>query len=159
MDRHKDMHAPDNEALTAKGPGMTMHDDHNELDPQTAAFERELKHALVRVDAPDTLQRFLMIAAEAEAERERQNKRVLWFKPAQSRHKVLVFPRMQSWIGGAIAAVLVLGTIGSVEAIHLQNERRQAEATREFAQAEQIRDRALEHARQQMQRAGVSLGQ
>ena len=162
MDRHN---APDNEGLTAGGPALNMHDDRNqlELDPQTAAFERELTMAMRRVNAPASLERFLMIAAEAEAEREQQERRVLWFKPRATNGarsgRVLAFPRMQSWVGGAIAAVLVLGTIGSVEAIHLQNVRRQEQATREFAAAEQIRSRALEHAREQMQRVGVSLGQ
>ena len=155
MDSHKDMDAPKHE--DQRGPD-TMHKQ-NEFDPKHAAFERELKHAFVRVNAPDTLQTFLLAAAEAEAERERQGRRVLWFKPAHSRHKVLVFPRAQTWVGGAIAAVLVLGTIGSVEAIHLQNVRRQDEATRQFAQAEQIRDRALEHAREQIERAGAGFEQ
>ena len=167
MDSRKDVHAADrspmdNAGSTAGGPGMTMNSDQHELDPRTAAFERELTHAMQRVNAPESLERFLMIAAEAEAERERQNRRVLWFKPRaeqEKRGRVLAFARPQAWMGGAIAAVLVLGTIGSVEAIHLQNVHRQQQATRQFAQSEQIRDRALEHAREQMERAGVSLGE
>lgn len=166
MDSRKDMHAPDrspmdNAGSTAGGPGMTMNNDQHELDPQNA-FEKELRQAMQRVNAPETLERFLMIAAEAEAERERRSRRVLWFKPRTELGKrggVLAFAQPQAWVGGAIAAVLVLGTMGSVEAIHLQNVRRQHEATRQFAQSEQIRDRALEHAREQMERAGVSLGE
>ena len=127
-----------------------------------ARFERELKQAFVRVDAPETLAKFLAVAAEAEAARQASGKKVLGFRPnsaGKTSPGILVMPRAQSWMGGAIAAVLVLGTLGSVEAIHLENRHRQDQATREFAQAEQIRDRALEHAREQVERAGISLGE
>ena len=151
----------DKNATPTQGP-RSMNEMNQNLpipDARDTAFERELTQAFARVDAPATLQKRLLLAAEAEARQKRREKRVLWFKPRTSRSSVLVMPRGQALVGGAIAAVLVLGTIGSVEAIHLQNVRRQEEATRQFAQAEQIRTRALEHAREQLERAGVSLGE
>lgn len=126
-----------------------------------AQFERELKHAFVRVNAPESLAKFLAIAAEAETARQASGRKLLWFRPRingrESHHSVLAMPRMQNWFGGAIAAALVIGCFGAVSGIHIRNEHRQAAAEREFAQSEQITDRALEHARQQMQKAGVSL--
>ena len=122
-------------------------------EPPDAAFERALRHAFVRVDAPETLARFLATAAEAEAARRQGGRKLLWFRP-RTGGAVLVMPR---WAGAAAAAVLLLGSFGTLETLHQRNLHRQAEAQRQFATAEQITDRALEHARQQMRQAGVSL--
>lgn len=119
-------------------------------------FERELSAAMQRVDAPRSLAVFLENAAEAEAARQQSGRKMLWFKP-KAGGRILAVSHPRQWMGGAIAAVLVLGCFGAVSAIHVRNEERQAAAQREFAQAEQITDRALEHAREQMQKAGVSL--
>jgi hypothetical protein len=125
-------------------------------DKTMERFEQELMAAMRRVDAPRSLAVFLENAAELEAAKPTTAKKRRWFQP-RAGGRLLVMPRTQSWMGGAIAAVLVLGCFGAVSGIHIRNERRQAEAEKQFAQAEQITDRALEHVREQMEKAGVSL--
>jgi hypothetical protein len=67
--------------------------------------------------------------------------------------------RMQAWMGGAIAAVLALGMFGA-EQLHLRRERAEeaAKADQQFAVAMQVTDHALEQTREQLQRAGLKLG-
>jgi len=67
--------------------------------------------------------------------------------------------RMQAWMGGAIAAVLVLGMVAA-EQMHLRRERaEQAKADQQFAVAMQVTDHALAQTREQLQRAGLKLGE
>jgi hypothetical protein len=57
----------------------------------------------------------------------------------------------------ATAALVLLGVVGG-ERVH-ERHVREAEATQQFETATRITDQALEHARQQLARAGVSLEQ
>jgi hypothetical protein len=128
----------------------------------TERFEQELTQAMRRVDAPRSLAVFLQNAAELEAAQSQQRaKKPLWFRrganSSSSANRILMLPRMQSWMGGALAAVLVLGCFGAITGIHVRNEHRQAEAEKQFAESQEITDRALEHVREQMEKAGVSL--
>jgi hypothetical protein len=68
--------------------------------------------------------------------------------------------RMQAWMGGAIAAVLALGMFGA-EQLHQRRERAEeaAKADQQFAVAMQVTDHALETTREQLQRAGLNLGE
>jgi len=124
------------------------------------AFEQELRKALERVDAPPTLRAFLETAIEAEEHRKRTSN--LWFTPKRG-GKLLVLPKpwrwmASPWAGGAVAALLVAGVF--VTGAHVHEERvKQAQATQQFEQATQITDRALEHAREKMRKAGVDLNQ
>jgi negative regulator of sigma E activity len=113
-------------------------------------FEQKLSKALQRVDAPPNLVKFLTLAAEAEAEKN---------KPWRERkHRwVFVMPRMPVWAGSALAAVLVVGAFVGGH-IHVRHQR-EAVARQQFETATQITNRALEHAREQVERAGVSLDQ
>jgi len=113
-------------------------------------FELALQRALQRVDAPETLLKFLTAAAEVKRES------VLPWKQRKNRFAFYV-PRMQMWMGGALAAVLVAGAFTGAR-VH-QEHVKQAQATQQFEQATQITDRALDHAREKMRKAGVDLDQ
>jgi hypothetical protein len=67
---------------------------------------------------------------------------------------------MQAWVGGAIAAVLALGMFGAV-LLHQRRERAEqaAVATQQFEAAVRVTDRALAQTREQLQRAGLNLGE
>jgi len=123
-------------------------------------FEAKLRSALERVDAPPTLRVFLETAIEAQEHQRRTGK--LWFTPKRG-GKVMVLPQSWRWMvgpwaGGAVAALLVAGVFVTGEHVHRVHEQ-QAQATQQFEQAMQITDRALEHAREKMRKAGVSLDQ
>ena len=110
-------------------------------------FEQDLARSLRRVDAPAGLLDRILLAAEAGQP---------VAKPASARSRILMFPSHRSWIGGALAACLVMGVLGG-ERMH--QERQRAAAQQQFDTATQITNRALEQARQQVQRAGISLDQ
>ena len=115
-------------------------------DFERAKFEAELTLAMGHVDPPAGFaDRVLAKAAE----------------PTQPiRAKVLMMPRrVQAWVGGAIAAALLVGAFG----IQQQHERRQREqAAREQQQqlelALQITGETLANVRAQVQQAGIRLG-
>jgi len=117
-------------------------------------FERALTQAMRQVDPPETLVKFLMKAAEVEAEsrsprRERKHKWA-WFVPQARRQSF-------GWMSGALAAVMVVGVFG-VEQVHVRHEREQAAvATQQFETAMRVTDHALDQTRAQLQRAGIKL--
>jgi hypothetical protein len=114
-------------------------------------FEKRLAKAMRRVDAPPDVARFLARVAEAEKERvlprSRRANRWVFFTP----HLV---PHMAPWLGGAVAALLVVGVFGA-EQIHVRQQRERAE--RNFELSERITQQTLEHTREQLQRAGIAL--
>jgi len=123
-------------------------------------FEAQLRKALERVDAPPTLWQFLETAIEAQEHQRKTGK--LWFRPKRG-GLVMVMPKpwrwmMSPWAGGAVAALLVAGVFVTGEHVH-QEHVKQAQATQQFEQATQITDRALEHAREKLRKAGVDLDQ
>jgi hypothetical protein len=77
------------------------------------------------------------------------------------RARILMFPTMRSrvWIGSAVAAMLLVGVAGEQAHERMEQRRKAAEAQKQFETALQVTDRALEHARQQLLRAGVSFGE
>jgi len=107
-------------------------------------FDEVLGKALRRVDAPEGF------AA-----------RVMEQAAVRPRAKVLVFPRLPVWATGAVAAALIVGalSVGEVHERRARVEARRVEAEREFETASQITDKTLEHAREQLARAGVKLGE
>jgi hypothetical protein len=115
-------------------------------------FQVQLTQAMRRVDArAETVAKFLAIAVEVHDERTvpwRQRKnRWAFFLPAQ-----------QAWAMGTVAAVLVVGVLIGGYEVREQRQveaQQRAEAQREFETATQITDRALEHTRQLLERAGV----
>ncbi len=124
-------------------------------------FEAQLAEALRRVDAPEgfaerVMERSAAVAAHGgEAVVGKTSARssgagVLAMRPRLALHG-------RAWVGGAIAAVLVLGTFGA-EQVQVRREREKAAlATQQFEAATRITDQALRQTREQLARAGVSL--
>jgi hypothetical protein len=114
-------------------------------------FDEMLRSALRPVQPPETLAKFLAIAAEAEEHRRKTGRR--WFKPRSGGLLYMpAWPRM--WAGGALAATLLFGGLIG-EQVHRRHE--SAVATREFATSMRITDQAMEHTRAQLLQAGVRL--
>ncbi len=114
----------------------------SDLDEQK--FEEELARMMRRVDPPAGFADRTMARAALSPRR-----------PA----KVIVLKqRPRLWMSGAIAAALFVG-IFFTEQTNLRREREQpAQAQSQFEAGIRITDRALEHTRQQLQRAGVGVG-
>jgi len=115
-------------------------------------FEERLRLAMRRVDAPETMAKFLQAAAEVQAERMLPRK--------ERKHKwafYLARPQFAGWVTGAVAAVLAIGVFAGEQAYRRHEQR--VIATRQFETANRITDQALEQTRQQLARAGVSLDQ
>jgi glycogen debranching enzyme len=109
-----------------------------------AEFELQLARAMRRVDAPEGFADRIMERSASPVET------VIVMRPRSG------LWRMQAWAGGAIAAALVLGTFGAEQ---LHQRREQAKADQQFAVAMQVTDHALAQTREQLQRAGLNLGE
>jgi hypothetical protein len=128
-------------------------------------FEQALTRAMRRVETRAELSaKLLVLAAEAEAKRPAKGILPRWTRLSNG-GKVLIFPRQRgsmssmSWMGGAIAAALVLAAVlGDTAYVHREHQRK-AQAQREFETATRITDQALAHTRRQLQRAGISLNE
>ena len=144
--------------------------DGTELVPD--AFELLLARAMSRVDAPEGFAERVVgrvasaeggVAGPAQVSDARPFGRL---RAGSGAPGVLVIPkrsgwlRMQAWVGGAIAAALALGMFGA-EQLHQRRERAEqaAIATQQFEAAVRVTDRALAQTREQLQRAGLNLGQ
>ncbi len=123
------------------------------MSEEKNAFEQALTRALRPVQPPETLAKFLAIAAEAEEHKRRTGKR--WFRPASGGF-LFVNPWPRAFVGGALTAALMLGTFVAEQA-HRRHE--QAAATQEFATSERVTDEAIQRTREQLMRAGVPLDQ
>jgi hypothetical protein len=112
-------------------------------------FEQHLTEALRPVAAPDGFADRVMARVHS---------------PAAARAKVVTMPlRARPWIGGAIAAVLLVGVYTGVhtgEQAHQRRERERAErAQQQFDAGMRITDQTLEHVRLQLQQAGIGAGE
>jgi predicted nucleic acid-binding protein len=114
-----------------------------------ADLERQLRHALRPVDAPVGFADRVIARAQAGA------------TPEPKRARILMFPKLRSriWIPSAVAAMLLVGVAGERAHEQMEQRRKAEEAQKQFETALQVTDRALEHARQQLQRAGISFGE
>ena len=112
-------------------------------DLKMAEFEAQLARAMRRVEAPEGFAARVMEKAE-------ELPAVVVMKPRSG------LWRMQAWMGAAIAAVLAIGMYGA-EVLHQRRE--QAKADQQFAVAVQATDHALAQTREQLQRAGLKLGE
>ena len=128
-----------------------------EMDAKDREFEAALSRAMRRVEVRAELSAKLLVLAD-EAEEKRVAAGGGWrLLKLSNGGRVLAFPRQRAWMGGAIAAVLALGVFVGQQA-HERHERR-VEAQRQFETAERITDQTLEHAREQLRQAGITLGQ
>jgi hypothetical protein len=120
------------------------------MSDEQDGFDEMLRRALRPVQPPETLAKFLAIAAAAEEHRRATGRR--WFKPrGGGLLYVPAWPRV--WAGGALAAVLFGGLMG--EQVHRRHER--AAADQEFATSMRITDEALAQTRAQLLQAGIRL--
>jgi hypothetical protein len=108
-------------------------------------FEKDLSHAMQRVDAPKGFAARLLERAAAESSDHR---------------KLVVTPRRQWWWSGsgiAVAAGLVAGMF-VVQQVHVRHEREQAAvAQQQFETAMRVTDRALDRTRARLERSGIRL--
>lgn len=128
-----------------------MNPHENQPEPMTddfAALEHELRNALRPVDPPAGFADRVIARARAEA-------------PAQPpRARILTFPSIgrRVWVPSAVAAMLLVGVAGEQAHQRLEQRRKAEEAQKQFETALRVTDHALEHAREQLQRAGIALG-
>jgi hypothetical protein len=110
------------------------------------AFEQELKQAMRAVDPPEGFADRLMARVEAPG--------------ASVRSKVLTMARRpQTWVGGAVAAAVLVGALVGDQA-HVRRQREKTlQAQQQFEAAMRITGETLDEARQQLQRAGVPVGE
>jgi HAMP domain-containing protein len=117
-------------------------------------FDRAMTKAMRRVNPPETLAKFLMKAAEVEAEsvlpRSHRKHKWAWFVPRAQRATF-------GWFGGALAAVL-LACVFVAQQVHVRQAREQAAVQQQFEEGMRITDRALDQTREKLQRAGLNLG-
>lgn len=108
-----------------------------------AELEQYLTQALRRVDPPDGFA-------------ERTLTRIQSFAPVRAK-VVMMPPRGRLWASGAIAAALLAGIFFS-EQTYVRHQHEQAElAQQQFDAGIRITDKALEHTREQLERAGVRI--
>lgn len=123
-------------------------------DLALAEFELQLARAMRRADAPEGFAARVMERAASPSE------------SAEAAQKLVVMrsrfgmARMQAWAGGAVAATLALGMFGA-EQVHQRHVRaaQTALANQQFAMAVQVTGHALAQTREQLQRAGLNLGE
>lgn len=115
----------------------------NEPGRSFAEFEQYLTHAMQRVDPPDGFAERTLARIESST---------------PVRGKVITMaPRARFWASGAIAAALLAGVFS--EQTYVRHQREQSErAQRQFEAGIRITDKALEHTRAQLERAGVRIG-
>jgi hypothetical protein len=113
----------------------------NEQGESFAEFEQQLTQALRRVDAPKGFAERTMTRAQVADE---------------APGKVLMMPsRIRLWTSGAIAAALVAGVFVA-DQMHVRHQREVAQ--QQFEAGMRITDRALDHARERLEHAGVRFG-
>ena len=129
------------------------------MSDEMTDFEKQMAKTLRQVDAPEGFAERVMRRAEAENfatsthVSEARHGAPGWFEFLRSWHWMA-----SPWAGGAVAALLVAGVFLTGTRVHEEHVK-QAQATQQFEQATQITDRALEHTREKLRKAGVNLEQ
>jgi hypothetical protein len=117
-------------------------------DNSTNDFESRLTSAMRPVDAPQGFATKIMDLTLSPAQESQPPARVISMRPR------FVFPRLQLWAAGAIAAALLVGTF-TAEQIHERQQREQAQ--QQFDAAMRITDHALDQTRARLERSGIRL--
>lgn len=108
-------------------------------------LEQELRKTLGRVDPPAGFAERTMARIAAD---QRRPEPIPIF--ARARRRV--------WLTGALAAALLVGVFAGEQAREARQRSRAEQAQKQFEAALQVTDRALDHAREQLQQAGVQVG-
>jgi hypothetical protein len=152
--------------MEGRGPELTP--DGMELRPDE--FELQLAQAMRRVDAPEG---FAVRVLDQMGEQMGEGTATAPAQVSKARPgapRVVMMQRRWAWAGGAMAAVLALGMFGT-EQLHQRRERAErvaaeqaaaeqaALANQQFEAAVRVTDHALEQTREQLQRAGLRLGE
>jgi hypothetical protein len=130
-------------------------DEFESKDAGAEAFERSLKDALRRVDAPpDFTLQVLKKAGGAAAQlvETPTETQAVWKLERPKARASFAWMHVRWWAGGALAAVLAIGVFAGE---HIRREREREVANQQFEAATQIENQALEHAREQLREAGV----
>ena len=116
-------------------------------------LELQLARAFERVDAPEGFAARVMQRAAAETQVSEARPEA----PDVVAKVVTMRPRV--WVGGAIAAMLMVGAFAG-EQVHARHQREEAvvAANRQFEAALRVTDQALAQTRAQLERAGLKLG-
>ena len=127
---------------------MNQPEELNYSEESSPEFDLELTRALRHVDPPSGFADRVMARAQAPIEPQ-----------VPARAKVVTMPsRPRLWASGALAATLAVAAV-LTQQTHERHERERAEvAQQQFDAAMRITDQTLEHVRQQLQQAGVQIG-
>ena len=128
--------------MNQTGP-LNQPEEWNQPEESFAELERDLTEELRPVAAPEGFADRIMARAELSG-------------PAQAK-VVQMRLRSRVWASGAIAAALFAGIL--IQQTHARYQRQQADlAQQQFEAAMRITDQTMQHVRQQLQQAGVSVG-
>ena len=114
-------------------------------------FEEQLVRQLRRVDAPEGFALRVLDRVSEDAARKTPLRARVLTMPAWS-----FKPRV--WVGGAIAAALVLGCFAAEQVRVRQQQERAELAQQQFDTAMRVTDHALDQTRAHLERAGFKLG-
>jgi len=114
-------------------------------------FEEQLVRQLRRVDAPEGFALRVLERVSADAVRKTPLRARVLTMPAWS-----FKPRV--WVGGAIAATLVLGCFAAKQVRVRQQQEKAELAQQQFDTAMRVTDHALDQTRAHLERAGFKLG-
>lgn len=125
-------------------PGeLNQPEEWNQPEESFVEFERQLTEALRPVAPPEGFADRVMARAQSSA-------------PAVGK-VIRMQLRTRAWASGAIAAAVFAGVFG--HQTHVRHERQQAQlAQQQFEAAMRITDQTMQHVRQQLQQAGVPVG-
>lgn len=122
-------------------------------------FDEVLAKAMRRVDAPEGFAARVMGRAGSQIPISKNERSVPLEVVTRSKGKLLMMPRVQAWMGGAIAAALVMGALIGAR-VHVVRQQEQTALTeRQFETAMRVTNRALDQTQMQLQRAGLKLGE
>jgi len=130
-----------------------------QIDQDEREFEQALTRGLRRVDAPGDLMARVMAQVETQQGAEQRTAQVVRSAGSAGGWRTwFSFSWKPAW--GAMAALLVASVLtGHVVHEHRidAQERARVQASREFDVSVQITDKAMEHTREQLRKAGVAV--
>jgi hypothetical protein len=141
VNQPEELHQPE-------GAFADMERDLTDLERELTDLERELTQALLHVSPPDGFAQRMMARIQPPGQP----------LTAINRAKALPMRRSRLWASGALAATLLAAAFFTQQT-HARHQQQKAErAQQQFEAGIRITDNTLEHVRQQLQQAGVQIG-